>query len=178
MEHLVHNISPIYDKNSTKLILGTFPSPKSRKTNFYYGNKQNRLWKILAEVFSEKIENNNEAKIIFLLKHKLAMWDLIAECDIEGAEDSTIKNVKPNDLKQILDKAKIKTIYTTGKTAFKLFQSLCAEKYSMDAIYLPSPSPANCAISFADMIKAYEVLKPLNKNYTLKSDTSFDKTPI
>ena len=158
MEHIIHTIPPVYDKHSTRLILGTMPSSRSREADFYYGNKQNRLWKILEAVFDEKTGDSKEEKIEFLLKNRLAMWDVAAECDIEGAADSSIKNVMPNDFTGIFHVAAVAKVYTTGKAAFKLYQSLCSLKYNVPFYYLPSPSSANCAMSFEKIVSAYRVL--------------------
>ena len=158
MEHLVHMIAPVYDKRSRYLILGTMPSPKSREVNFFYGNKQIRFWKILAAVFGEAIGESREEKVSFLLKNYIALWDVIAECDIEGASDSSIKNVVPNDFSVLFQKTNITKIYTTGKTAYQLYQTLCFPKYGIPAEYLPSPSPANCAKRFEEMVSMYQVL--------------------
>ena len=117
-----HTIEPIYDKNSKILILGSFPSVKSREANFFYGHPQNRFWKVLANVMNDVCPGTTEEKKAFLIKHNIAVWDVIASCDIEGSSDSSIKNVTPNDLRRILQTAEIK-IYITG-TDDKLLEQL------------------------------------------------------
>ena len=107
------------DINSKILILGSFPSVKSREANFFYGHPQNRFWKVLAIVMNDVCPSTTEEKIVFLIKHNIAVWDVIASCDIEGSSDSSIKNVTPNDLRRILQTAEIKKIYTNGNTAYK-----------------------------------------------------------
>lgn len=151
-----HTIEPIYDKNSKILILGSFPSVKSREANFFYGNPQNRFWKVLANVMNDVCPGTTEEKKVFLIKHNIAVWDVIASCDIEGSSDSSIKNVTPNDLRRILQTAEIKKIFTNGNTAYKLFV-----KYNSDlnAVKLPSTSPANAMFSLEKLIEYWRVLK-------------------
>ena len=115
MEKLVHNIKPIFNNESRILILGSFPSPKSRDNNMFYGNPNNRFWAILAALFNQEIPQNNMDKISFLLEHKIALWDVIKECKISGASDASITDARPNDLSIILNNAKIQAIFTTGK---------------------------------------------------------------
>ena len=145
-----HTIEPIYDKNSKILILGSFPSVKSREANFFYGHPQNRFWKVLANVMNDVCLGTTEEKKAFLIKH------IIASCDIEGSSDSSIKNVTPNDLRRILQTAEIKKIFTNGNTAYKLFV-----KYNSDlnAVKLPSTSPANAMFSLEKLIESWRVLK-------------------
>lgn len=151
-----HTIEPIYDKNSKILILGSFPSVKSREANFFYGHPQNRFWKVLASVMNDVCPSTTEEKKAFLIKHSIAVWDVIASCDIEGSSDSSIKNVTPNDLRRILQTAEIKKIFTNGNTAYKLFV-----KYNSDlnAVKLPSTSPANAMFSLEKLIEYWRVLK-------------------
>lgn len=133
---------PFFDENSEILILGSFPSVISRETNFYYGNKQNRFWKVLAEAFGEPAPETIGEKQALLKNHKIALWDVVAECEITGSLDSTIKNYKVADLQQVLDNAKIRKIILNGGKAkeifLKNFRSL-----SDFAVFLPSTSPLN-----------------------------------
>lgn len=149
-----HELEPIFDEFSKVLILGTMPSVKSREVKFYYGHPQNRFWSVLESVFEEKIVNKKE----FLLKHHIALWDVLAECDINGSSDASIKNGKPNNLSVILEVAPIKAIFTTGRTAHKYY-----EKYFSDInileICLPSTSPANCRVKERELIIAYKEIK-------------------
>ena len=149
-----HNIKPIYDKNSQVLILGSFPSPKSRENGIFYGNPQNRFWKVLSKVFNEKIGVSAEEKREFCLKKHIALWDVVGECEIEGANDATIKNVKPNDIKIITNFAPIKAIFTTGTMATKLYRQYFDDKN----IYLPSTSPTNFHYKIEDLIKKYAIV--------------------
>lgn len=144
-KRLIHPFSPIYDKNSKILILGTFPSPKSRSSNFYYNHPQNRFWKVLAHLFHQEIPITNQEKEQFLLKNHIALWDVIQSCEIQGAKDETIKNPIPNDFTPILKQANINAIFTTGKKATELYQKLVYPNTDIKSNYLPSTSPANRA---------------------------------
>lgn len=150
-----HEIPPLFDENSRVLILGTIPSPLSRQTKFYYGNPQNRFWQVLAAVYEEEKPATNEEKTNFLLRHRIALWDVFAACDVTGAEDSSIKNPVPNDFSVIFDKVDIKQVFTTGKTAQKYYKKFTGN----DSLYLPSPSPANCAVPFDKMVESYSVIR-------------------
>ena len=112
-----HNIAPVYDENSRVLVLGSFPSVRSREQKFFYGHPHNRFWKVLALVFEEKVPENIDEKKNLLLGHNIALWDVIASCDIDGSSDSSIKNVAFNDLSQILSKADVRAVVLNGKTA-------------------------------------------------------------
>ena len=151
---LVHNIKPIYNENSKVLILGSFPSPKSREVGMYYGNPQNRMWKVLAKVFDEEVP---EDKVTFLYKHHIAMWDVLASCEIKGAADNTITKEVPNDIGIVLNKADIKLIVTAGNKATQLYKKY--NNYDIEHISLPSTSPANAAWSFENLVNAYSAIK-------------------
>ena len=155
-EHLLHTIPPIYDGNSKILILGSFPSVKSREVSFYYGHPQNRFWRVLAAVLGCAVPSSNEEKTALLQSHNIALWDVIKSCDIVGSSDSSIKNVTPNDLRRILQTAEIKKIFTNGNTAYKLFV-----KYNSDlnAVKLPSTSPANAGYSLDRLKEAWAEIK-------------------
>ena len=140
-----HPFPPLYDKNSQVLILGSFPSVKSREQMFFYGHPQNRFWKVIAGVFQEKIPETIEEKKYFVLSHHLALWDVIAECDIVGSSDSSIRNVKANDLSEILENAPIQKIIVNGKTAEKLYKKYIEPVTGITAVVMPSTSPANAA---------------------------------
>jgi hypoxanthine-DNA glycosylase len=137
----MHNgFKPIFDKNSKILILGSFPSVKSREVGFYYGNKQNRFWKMLGQVFGEEVGETIENKKEYLLKHNIALWDIVKSSDIEGSLDKNLKNVEVVDLNDILKKAKIEKIICNGKKAYNLF----TKSYpNLQAIYVTSTSSAN-----------------------------------
>lgn len=146
-DHITHPIPPFYDKNSDILILGSFPSVKSREQRFFYGHPQNRFWKVIASVFnSERPETIAERKA-FLKKYHIALWDVIGSCDIEGSSDSSIENVVANDISVILKKAEIRGIFVNGKTAEKYYKKYIEPKTKIKAVCLPSTSPANAAWS-------------------------------
>ena len=155
-----HTIPPVYDQNSRVLLLGTMPSPKSREAGFYYGHPQNRMWPVLARVFGENTPMGTEARRSFLLRHHIAMWDVLASCTICGAEDSSIRDAVPNDLGLLLTKAPIGAIYTTGKKAFALYRKYLLPETGREAVCLPSTSPANCRWQTVESLTAaYGVLK-------------------
>lgn len=152
----MHTIEPVYDKNSQILILGSFPSVKSRETGFFYGHPQNRFWKVVSSVMGAECPVSIQEKKDFLLKNHIAVWDVIHSCDIEGSSDSSIKNVTPNDLNKILTNSSIKQIFTNGNTADKLFVKYNPDKHS---IKLPSTSPANAAYSLDRLVECWGILK-------------------
>ena len=140
-----HPIPPVFNEKSEILILGSFPSVKSREEGFFYGHPQNRFWKVTAAVFNEKVPSTIDEKREFLLRNHMAVWDVIGSCDIEGSSDSSIKNVTINDLNVILNQANIKEIFVNGKTAYKYYQKYTEPLIGREAICLPSTSPANAA---------------------------------
>lgn len=156
---VMHPIAPIYDKHSTILILGSFPSVKSREEGFFYGHKQNRFWKVVSRVFEEEEPKTIEERKALLLRNHIAVWDVIAGCDIEGSSDSTIKNVRPNDLSTILDNAQIKAIYVNGKTAEKYYKKYIEKSINIKAVCLPSTSPANAAWSIEKLLDTWRCIK-------------------
>lgn len=150
-----HNIAPLYDENSRYLILGSFPSVKSRQTGFFYGHPQNRFWKIMAAIFNEEVPETIREKKAFLLRNKVALWDVIGSCDIEGSSDASIRNVIPNDISPLLKKTGIRKIFVNGKTAQKLYIRYLQEKTGIEAILLPSSSPANAVYSLDRLIEEW-----------------------
>ena len=154
----VHPIPPLYDKNSRILILGSFPSVKSREINFFYGHPQNRFWKVIARVLSEKTPVTIQEKKTMLLGHNIALWDVIHSCEIEGSADSTIKNVVPNDINNILENSEIKRIYVNGKKAESLYKKYIEKQTGIKAVVLPSTSPANAAWSEEKLYEAWQVI--------------------
>ncbi|WP_438264394.1 DNA-deoxyinosine glycosylase [Anaerotruncus rubiinfantis] len=152
-------MSPVYDENSRMLILGSFPSPKSREYGFFYGHPQNRFWKVLAAVLEKPLPRTNEEKHAFLLENGIALWDVLHACEIEGASDASIAAPEPNDLSPILSAAKIRAVFTTGGTAAKLYKRHIQPAVGREAIPLPSTSPANCARSFESLCESYRVIQ-------------------
>lgn len=155
----VHPIPPLYNEKSKVLILGSFPSVKSREENFFYGHPQNRFWKVLAAVFEEAVPQSVERKREFLYKHGIALWDVIASCEIEGSADSSIRDVVPNDISGILRSSSIHRIFLNGKTTEKYFEKYIRQSVAVEAICLPSTSPANAAWSLKRLTEAWKVIK-------------------
>lgn len=142
-ETLTHTFEPVYDENSKILILGSFPSVKSRENNFYYGHPQNRFWKVLANVLETEVPQTIEEKKQMLLTHGIAVWDVIASCSIQGSSDTSIKDVVVNDFSEILRTADIRMICANGGKAWELYHRYAEKKTGMEAVKLPSTSPAN-----------------------------------
>lgn len=153
--HVVHTFEPIYDDKSEVLILGSFPSVKSRENRFYYGHPQNRFWKVTAGVFQESVPQTIEQKRDFLLRNHVAVWDVIASCDIAGSSDSSIRNVVPNDMQEILQHTAIRAIYANGDKAYRLFMKYCRQEGQPEVYKLPSTSPANAAWSVERLTEAW-----------------------
>lgn len=160
MEHITHSIEPVFDTESRVLILGTMPSPKSREVQFYYGHPQNRFWRVLAAVLGEEVPQSVPEKKTMLLRHRIALWDVLAECEITGASDSSIRNPVANDLSVILDHAPVQAVFTTGATAWKLYTRLQKPHTGIEAVRLPSTSPANCAVKMEALTEAYKAILP------------------
>ena len=151
-----HDFAPIYDENSRILILGTMPSVKSREQGFYYGHKQNRFWKVLANVTGDILPETIEEKKAFLLRNHIAIWDVIKKCDIVGSSDASIKNAEVNDIAALVKNTNICKIYANGSTAKKLYASLV--KCDMEAILLPSTSPANASFSLDKLTEKWSII--------------------
>lgn len=160
MEHIIHSIEPVFDAESRVLILGTMPSPKSREVQFYYGHPQNRFWRVLAAVLGEEVPRSVPEKKAMLLRHRIALWDVLAECEITGASDSSIRNPVANDLSVVLDHAPVQAVFTTGATAWKLYTRLQKPHTGIEAVRLPSTSPANCAVKMEALTEAYKAILP------------------
>ena len=155
---ITHPFEPFFDKNSEVLILGSFPSVKSREQMFFYGHPQNRFWKVIAAVTKNKIPVTIEEKKALLKTNRIALWDVIASCEITGSSDSSIKDVTANDLSVILNNAKIKQIFVNGKTAEKYYNKYIKNIIQREAVCLPSTSPANALWSIEGLINAWEII--------------------
>lgn len=155
-EPVLHEIAPVYNEDSKILILGSFPSVKSRESGFFYGHPQNRFWKVLAGILEVPVPVTIEEKKEMLLEHRIAVWDVIASCRITGSSDSSIKDVVPNDFEKILSTAKIERICANGATAWKLYEKYVKQSTGMDAVKLPSTSPANAAWSLERLIECWK----------------------
>ena len=156
---LTHPIPPVFDEHSRVLILGSFPSVKSREAQFFYGHPQNRFWRVLSSLFGEAAGETPAEKTAFLLRHNIALWDVIASCEIVGSADSSIMNAVPNDLSQILETARIAQIFTNGKTADRLYRRYLQEETGIEAVCLPSTSPANAAWTLDKLIEAWQAVE-------------------
>ena len=152
---VTHELEPFYNDDSKILILDSIPSIKSRELGFYYMHPSNRFWQVLEKVFNEKIVD----KKAFLMKHQIALWDVIKECDIKSSSDSTIKNVIVNDINELLNKTKINKIFTTGSKADILYQKHLFPQTKIKNIALPSTSSANAKMKLEDLVEKYQVLK-------------------
>lgn len=158
-ERLEHVFEPVFDDRSQILILGTFPSVKSRENQFYYGHPQNRFWKVLAAICETRLPATIEEKKQFLIKNHIAIWDVIAKCDIIGSSDSSIRNVEANDLQLILQHASIRKIFANGGKAYELYQKYTLKTTQREIIRLPSTSPANAAFSVEKLVEKWSVIK-------------------
>lgn len=166
-----HPLSPIYDKHSRILILGSFPSMFSRKEKFYYANPRNRFWQILYKIFeTTESKTTKQEKIHFLKKHNIALWDIAQTCTIYKSSDSTMQNVVPNDITMILSQANINAIFCNGNKSYKLFLHFFAStmnshsKYASIKVFaLPSSSPANAHYSFASLVESWSIIKEHNR---------------
>ena len=157
-EFLHHTIAPVYDARSRVLILGSFPSVKSREAAFFYGHQQNRFWRVLAALTGAPVPQSIPEKRALLLNHGIALWDTIASCEITGSSDSSIRNVTPNDLTPILQTAKIQKIYCNGTASWQLYQKYLLPRTKLPAEKLPSTSPANAAWTLPRLIGAWKVI--------------------
>lgn len=152
-ERVLHELAPVFDERSRVLILGTMPSPKSREAGFYYMHPQNRFWSVLARVLGEPLPKTIAERRGLCLRHSIALWDVLASCEINGAADSSIKNAVPNDIPALLQKCPITAVFTTGKKAHELYRRFFPEL--SEDVCLPSPSPANRAVSEEKMLEEY-----------------------
>lgn len=153
--HVVHPFEPVYDQNSKILILGSFPSVKSREQKFFYGHPRNRFWKVLAGVLDREVPGTICEKKAFLLENHIAVWDVIASCEIKGSSDSSIKNAQPTDLAKIIAESKVERIFVNGQTAGRMYAKYQEKMLGMKARVLPSTSPANAAFSTEKLIQIW-----------------------
>ena len=159
LTHIVHPIAPFYDASSKILVLGSFPSVKSRESGFFYGHPQNRFWRLLVRLFDEeKLPETVEEKAALLKCHHIAAWDSIHSCDIKGSSDSSICNVEPNDFSDIFSTADIRQVFTNGRKSHEIYMKYCFPNTGREAICLPSTSPANAAWSMDRLAEAWSVI--------------------
>ncbi len=152
---IVHNIPPVYDARSEILILGSFPSVKSREAAFFYGHPQNRFWRVMAAVFDDDPGGTPGTKTAFLLRNRVALWDVIGRCEIAGSSDASIRNAVPNDLSAILAAAPVRRIFVNGQTAAKYYRRFQLPLTGVPAETLPSTSPANAAVRFDELVEVW-----------------------
>ncbi len=158
-EHHTHEFPPLYDTSSRILILGSFPSIKSREQQFFYGHPQNRFWKIMAHLTGEELPETIEGRRQLAIRHGIALWDVIEECEIKGSSDSSIRNVVPTDIPMILKAAPIEQIYANGNLSCRLFEKYQEPRCGRKAIGLPSTSPANAAWTLPKLIERWSVMR-------------------
>ncbi|RDU22538.1 DNA-deoxyinosine glycosylase [Anaerosacchariphilus polymeriproducens] len=152
---MIHTFEPIYNQESKILILGTFPSVKSREGNFYYHHPRNRFWRVLSSIIGVKQPETIEDKKNMLLQNCIAIWDVIYSCDIKASSDSSIQNVVPNDIANLLNNSNIETIYANGGKSYELYNRYCYKNTKKDIIKLPSTSPANASYSLDKLIESW-----------------------
>lgn len=157
-QSLKHTFDPVYDADSKILILGSFPSVKSRENNFFYGHPQNRFWKVMASVLDTEVPTTIEEKKEMLLSHHAAVWDVIASCSIQGSSDTSIKDVVVNDFSKILEHSSVERIYVNGGKAYELYHKYAEKMTGIKATKLPSTSPANAAWNLEKLCKTWKEL--------------------
>lgn len=152
MDRLYHTIAPICGADSDTLILGTFPSPKSREQGFYYGHPQNRFWRVIAAVYGMETPVDTEGKKRLITSNALALWDVVASCEIAGAADATIRRETPNDIAGLIAETNIRRVFTNGSKARELYDRYIKKSVALEVTTLPSTSPANASYSLAALI--------------------------
>lgn len=158
MEHVKHTFKPVFDEKSEILILGTFPSVKSREVDFYYSHPQNRFWKVIGAITQCENYSTIEDKKKMLLNNKIAIWDTIEFCDIVGSSDSSITNVTPVNLEDVLEHSNIKAIYTNGTKAYELYNKYLLKQTGIETTKLPSTSPANARYTLERLINDWSII--------------------
>lgn len=154
----IHPILPVYDANSRILILGSFPSVQSRAGGFYYHHPQNRFWPLLSRLLQEPLPHSIEEKKAMLLRHGIALWDVIASCTVTGSQDSSIRDVTPNDISSLLQQADIRRIFCNGATAYHYYVRYLLQQTGRSAQKLPSTSPANAAWSMQRLMEDWSCI--------------------
>lgn len=158
-EIIVHPFEPVYNNESEILILGSFPSVKSRDNRFYYGHERNRFWRVISALFDDALPETVEQKKTMLLKNKIALWDVAASCSVHASSDSSIRNVVPNDIRSLVAKTNITRIFANGKTSEQLYNKLVLPQVGVPITVLPSTSPANAAFTLEKLIDSWQALK-------------------
>ncbi len=160
MERIIHPFGPVFDENSRVLILGSFPSVKSREQQFFYGHPQNRFWKVIAALFHQETPSTIQEKKELVLRHHLALWDSVASCVITGSSDASIREAQANPLRLILDRSPVQAVFCNGKTSWSLYNKLILPSVRLEALCLPSTSPANAQWTLGRLIEAWSVILP------------------
>jgi hypoxanthine-DNA glycosylase len=155
---LTHPFPPLFSEESNTLILGSFPSVKSREAMFFYGHPQNRFWKVIASLYGAPVPASIPEKRELILQNRLALWDSIASCEITGSSDSSIKNAAPTDLGLILRSSKVDRIFCNGTASFNIYCKYQLPLLGIEAVKLPSTSPANAAWSLEKLITAWQAI--------------------
>ena len=155
---IVHPFPPLYNRDSKVLILGSFPSVRSREAMFFYGHPQNRFWKVIAALFDEPVPQSIPEKKALILDHGLALWDSIASCEIKGSSDASITDAVPTDLSEILENSAVQRIFCNGTRSFEMYRKYQLPRTGIEAVKLPSTSPANAACSLDKLIDAGKVI--------------------
>lgn len=156
--HIIHPFPPLFDENSDTLILGSFPSVKSREAMFFYGHPQNRFWKLIPLLYGEETPVTIEEKTSLVLRHHLALWDSIHSCTITGSSDSSVKDVVPNDFSPILQNSRVSRVFCNGALSYNLYMKYSFPTTGIAAQKLPSTSPANAAFSLSRLAEAWKVI--------------------
>lgn len=156
--YLKHTFEPVWNENSKALVLGTFPSVKSREYGFYYGHPQNRFWKVISAITGQDVPADIEDKKKLLLGNNIALWDVIAMCSIKGSSDSTIKDVTANNLLPLINGSRITKIYANGAKSYELYMKYSYTETGMEIIRLPSTSPANAVYTLEKLVASWSIL--------------------
>lgn len=156
---VTHPFAPVWDAHSRILILGSFPSVRSRETGFYYGHPQNRFWPLLARLYGEPVPAAVDDRRAFALRHGIALWDAIESCSITGSSDASIRDAKPNDIAFLIRQTNINRIFCNGQQSYRMFVKYCAESCGLQATALPSTSPANAAWTLDRLAEVWQVIR-------------------
>ena len=157
-EHVIHPFAPVWNAQSRVLVLGSFPSVRSREMGFYYGHPQNRFWRVLSMLYQEGLPISVQERRAFVLRHGVALWDALASCDIVGSSDQSIRNAIPNDIASLLKKSTIERVFLNGQRAYAAYHRHCGECLALPAVALPSTSAANAAWSLERLVEAWRVI--------------------
>ena len=156
--HVVHPFRPLFDSDSKILVLGSFPSVKSRENEFFYGHPRNRFWAVIAAVYGEAVPETVEEKKDILARHGIALWDTVFSCDIAGSADSSIRNIVPTDLRPVIEGSAIERVYCNGTASFRMYQRYHEQALGIKAVRLPSTSPANAAWSLEKLTDHWRII--------------------